>query len=250
MKVLFLDIETRPAKVYVWSLFNQNINIEQVIEPSALLCFSAKWQGDKGTLFYSDRKDGHEKMVRKAYDLFNEADVIVQYNGNSFDIPILNQEFLLLGLTPPAPSASVDLYRVIQQKFRALSNKLAFIGPYLKIGEKVKHEGFDLWLGCMENDPKAWATMEKYNRQDTALMEPLYQKLLPWIDKHPNRGMFEAGGCDKPNCPNCGSTNVTWKGLRRATTYTYQRFVCNNCGKWSRGRQSIRTEEKPKLIGI
>ena len=30
-KILLLDVETAPASVYVWGLYEQNINIEQLI---------------------------------------------------------------------------------------------------------------------------------------------------------------------------------------------------------------------------
>jgi hypothetical protein len=33
----------------------------------------------------------------------------------------------------------------------------------------------------MADDPKAWALMGRYNRQDVKLLEKLYVALLPWI---------------------------------------------------------------------
>ena len=46
-KVLVIDIETSPNVVYAWGLWDQNIGISQVIEPSRVLCFAAKWVGQK-----------------------------------------------------------------------------------------------------------------------------------------------------------------------------------------------------------
>jgi len=47
MKILMLDIETTPMQVYTWGLWDQNIGINQIIKPTEMLCFGAKWQGKK-----------------------------------------------------------------------------------------------------------------------------------------------------------------------------------------------------------
>ena len=52
MKILILDIETSPHTGFHWGLFQQNISIGQLIESSTVLCWAAKWLGEKkGTLF-------------------------------------------------------------------------------------------------------------------------------------------------------------------------------------------------------
>ena len=42
-KILSLDIETAPAKVYCWGLWDQNIGINQIVEDGYVLCWCAKW---------------------------------------------------------------------------------------------------------------------------------------------------------------------------------------------------------------
>ena len=253
MKLLLIDIETVPSLVYTWELHNAFIPVEFIVKPSTVLCFSAQWYNEvaQGVEFYSVRKDGYNRMIRTAHKLLSAADAVVHYNGNRFDIPILNREFLKLGLPPPTPAYQLDLCQTVQTKFRMVSSKLAFVGPYLKIGEKVKHEGNDLWLGCMNNDPECWAKMETYNRQDTALLGGLYKKLLPWIDRHPNMGVFLQDG-EKIVCPKCGSEKVTqdFHGLRRCTTYSYRRYQCLDCGSWMKARFSEKSEPKPKVVPL
>ena len=237
MKLLFLDIETAPAVAYVWSLFKQNIGIDQIISPTRLLCFSAKWHDSEEMMFHkSAKEDGRDfdRMVRAAHALLSEADAVCHYNGSSFDVPRLNQEFLRVGLKPPPPVAQIDLYRTVASKFSLTSNKLAFVGPYLKIGEKVKHEGWGLWTACLAGDKDAWERMEAYNKQDVLLLEQLYEKILPWIDGHPNAALFVDN--DKPICPTCGSERIHRRGSRYGITLSYARFVCLDCGRWSRAR--------------
>ena len=68
-KILVLDIETAPAMGYFWSILNTNIGISQIVNASKLICFAAKWIGDKKIHFYSNHKDTHKKMVKEAWNL-------------------------------------------------------------------------------------------------------------------------------------------------------------------------------------
>ncbi len=185
-------------------------------------------------------------MMRGIHKLLSEADAVCHFNGNSFDIPRINTEFLRLGMAPPPPIPNIDLKKIVMSKFAFTSSKLAFVGPALELGEKVKHEGWDLWKGCLDGNKAAWATMKKYNMQDVALLERLYTKVLPWIDGHPNMNLFVKE--EDPVCPNCGSKSLKSNGLRRATTYIYKRLQCLSCGKWCRARTRDKTEPTAKVV--
>ena len=58
IRILTIDIETKPMTVYSWGLFNQFHSIDQIVDHGGLLCFAAKWMGDKEVLFYSEWDDG------------------------------------------------------------------------------------------------------------------------------------------------------------------------------------------------
>src|SRR3546814_9732662 len=62
------------------------------------------------------------------------------------------------------------------KKLGFVMNRLAFIGPLLKAGQKVKHEGFPLWVSVLEGDTKAQNRMKKYCIQDTKLLVTLYKR--------------------------------------------------------------------------
>jgi hypothetical protein len=79
--------------------------------------------------------------------------------------------------------------KVVRQHFRFPSNKLDYVAQELGLGSKEKHEGFELWVKCMQRDLAAWQKMEKYNIQDVILLEKLYTTLLPWIISTPSRGI-------------------------------------------------------------
>jgi len=246
MKLLLLDIESSPITAHVWGLWQQNVQLNQIRDTGGVLCWSAKWFGDKeihtGSLFV----DGKKKMLKKVHELLDEADGVIHFNGKRFDIPVLYKEFLLAGMPPPSPFKHVDLLLVARSQFKFPSNKLAFLAQQLGIGEKTHHKGHELWVEVMQDNPKAWATMLKYNRQDVRLTEALYKKLLPWIRQHPNHGIYSSQGhC----CPNCGSTRMQARGNAVTLVNSYKRFQCQECGTWSRSPIShTTTKERRELL--
>lgn len=213
-------------------MWDVNISLDQLISPSRVICFSAKFQGTKEVYFYSEWEDGHDNMIRHAHRLMSEATAIVTYNGDRFDLPKLMGEFISLGLKPPAPPTSIDVFKTVK-KLGLQSNKLAFVGPFLKVGRKVKHEGFSLWSSVLDGDEKARHRMTQYCIQDSVLLEKVYNKLRPYVKNHPHVGK---GG----ECGACGSTRTQSRGYRYTKTMKIQRLQCQSCGAWSDGtRQKI-----------
>ena len=248
MKRLILDIETAPNKVYTWGLYNQNIGINQIDEPGYILCWAAKWHGQKKIYFSSLYDHNKEYMLGTIYDLLNEADALIHYNGQRFDIPTLNQEFIMEGWTMPSPSIHIDLLKTARKQFRLPSNKLSYVAHYLKLGEKPSSSNMELWKSCMNGEAKAWKEMKKYNINDVVLTEKVYDKLLPWISNHPNHALFsKVGGVV---CPTCGSQHLQKRGVTRTKTMSYQRYHCQDCGAWSRDRLANREGNKNTLVGL
>lgn len=249
-KMLFMDIETSPNLAYVWRLFNQNVSLSQLVEATQMISFAAKWRGSKRVHFYSDFHNDHPTMVQALFDMLDEADIVVHYNGRTFDVPHANREFLLNGPgVPPSPFQQIDLLQTVRKRFRMASNKLDHITQQLGQAGKVRHTGFDLWRDCMAGDPKAWALMRRYNKGDVTELEELYDGLLPWIMHHPNMSMYSPRidldpDTGKPmvvdvceRCPDGGRLQ------RRGYAYTkaskFRRYQCQECGGWSRGKKAI-----------
>ena len=233
MRILLLDIESAPNTAYVWGLFQQNISISQIVDSSSVLCWSAKWyQGDQ--LMFSSILNGKKTMLKKIHSLLDECDAVVHYNGTRFDIPTLNKEFLEAGMSPPAPYHQIDLLKTARKEFRFPSNKLDYVARALGLGQKTKHEGFELWIKCMNKDKAAWEIMEQYNKQDVILLEKVYERFLPWIRTHPN---ISVSG-DHRSCTRCASINLQRRGFSTSLTGKYQRYQCQDCGGWQQQRRS------------
>ena len=217
---------------YHWRMFKENIGVDQVIEPGGTICFGARWVGEKEVIFHSDWKDGHDGMIRAAHALLSEADAVVTFNGDRFDIPKLTGEFLLAGLPPPPSITSIDLIKTIKYRFGFDSNRLAFVGPLLDVGKKMKHEGFDLWVKVMNGDVKAQAKMEKYCNQDVKVTEALYKRIRSYITTHPALRAIGSTACTK-----CGNKTTQRRGYRYTACYRIQRLQCTNCHGWSSGKK-------------
>lgn len=242
MKLLHIDIETAPNTAHVWGLFKQTVSIKQIMESGYTMCFAAKWHGEKKVTF----KSQHDAdMLDVLWEMLDEADAVVHYNGTKFDIPTINKDFLLAGYNPPSPYQQIDLFRVVRGKFKFPSNKLDYVADRLGLGKKHAHEGHELWVKCMNDDKAAWGRMKKYNIQDVKLLELLYDRVLPWIDRHPNRALYSEGG---QVCPNCGGSHVTKQGLAKTKTMAYQQYQCQDCGTWSRSRLSDKEESKKVVL--
>lgn len=195
------------------------------------------------------RRHDDKDFLTKMWEMLDEADAILSYNGRRFDIPTLNREFVKAGMPPPSPYKHIDLMETVKRVFKFPSNKLQFVAGDLEIGSKMAHEGFGLWIKCKEGDEKAWATMERYNRQDVLLLDVLYNRIKPWIKGHPNAGvgmdLTEVAKRGEYVCSTCGSTHVQQRGFYHTQAATFKRYKCNACSSWSRARYAeTKTQER------
>ncbi len=108
----------------------------------------------------------------------------------------------------------------------------------------AKFSGFELWKECLKGNKEAWAEMEKYNKYDVLSLEELYNKLAPW-DNSVNFDLYSDSLTVKCNC---GSDKLQKRGICYTTLGRYQRFQCQNCGKWMRSNENLLTKEKRKIL--
>lgn len=231
-KILVLDIETAPGLAYVWNARDEYLPAERLIRPGRMLCWSAKYVGGK-YVFGLDERDGRETMLEMLRTELVAADAVVTYNGDKFDLPKINGQLLQAGLKPIPSVTSIDLYKTVK-KMGLMYNRLEYVSELLKIGSKIKHEGFALWRKIEEGDAAAWGRMVRYNQQDVRLTERLYKKLRPFIANHPYLGPGSGG---ITGCPCCGSTKVQHRGTRRTRASIIERLQCIACGHWFPGKR-------------
>lgn len=241
-RVLLIDIETAPILGYVWSLWKQNVGLNQIKDEWYILSFCAKWLGEPEIIYQDIRHDPHsdESLLQPLWDLLNEADIIIGQNGKAFDMPKIQARLVMHGFLPPRPYKVIDTLLMAKQQFKFTSNKLEWMTgesaglTTLKKNQHSKFPGFSLWSECLKGNPEAWDEMKEYNIPDVTSMEELYLKLRPWYVGHPNMAVYVDS--DKIACPKCGSHDVEQEGWAFTQVGKYEQYHCGNCGGYSRGR--------------
>ena len=102
-KILCLDLETAPAKVFSWGIWEQNIGVSQIVDDGYVLCWCAKWLDKKEIMsdalinypsYFKKNPRCDKKIAESIWKLVNEADIVVTHNGNNFDLRWINTLFV------------------------------------------------------------------------------------------------------------------------------------------------------------
>lgn len=227
-KILFYDIETSPNLAYVWGKWEQNVLAYK--EQWQILSVAYKFKGDKDVKIITNRKHNDKALVAKLRELFLQSDIIVAHNGDAFDFKKVTARMVYHNMKPINKVPSVDTKKVAKSHFEFNGNSLNDLGTYFKLGQKLKHTGFELWLGCLANKEADWKLMIEYNKQDVVLLEKLYERLLPWMSNHPSIAKITEPSLVSLNkCPICASKGTKKKGLHVLRKTVYQRRQCKNC---------------------
>lgn len=238
-KVLLFDIETAPILAYVWSIWEQNVGLNQIKSDWHIISWSAKWLGDSPSkIMYKDQRgakkiEDDKDLLQGIWELLNEADIVITQNGKQFDSKKLNARFIMNGMKPPSPYKHIDTRELARKHFGFTSNKLEYMTDKLCVKyKKLKHSefgGFELWRECLAGNIKAWKEMEKYNKYDVLSLEELYTKLAPW-DRTIDFNLYT--GDSDIKC-NCGSAKFQKRGFNFTPSGKFQRYQCQGCGAWS-----------------
>ena len=242
MKILIFDIETSPHVSMHWGRWNENIQPEKTLAESHMICFAAKWHHSPQVIFRSEWDHGFDEMIKKMWKLLDEADAVVGFNSNKFDIKKVNTEFVRLGYGPPSPYHSIDLYAQAKKHFAFSSNRLKHLLKELSLSPKLEeNSNIELWKEvCIDKKRSAQRRMQAYNIQDVKSTEEFYDYLLGWITPHPNWGLYVDDVSQKnPICPNCGGHNLHKHKIRTTKVRKYRQYRCADCGSYHRGRKNI-----------
>lgn len=252
-KILVGDIETFPALSYHFNFWNNNVNDDFIREDTSLMSTAFKWLEQDDAFYVSQRGKGKnirddKQQLLKVRRILHEADFIVAHNGKKFDMRKLRGYMALRGLPPFEPVKVIDTYQLNKQAFGFDKQSLKWTSSRLSNTPKLDHAAFPgskLWVGCLEDDPAAWLENFEYNFTDVISLEQKYLRLRGWYERHPNLGPYFNNPKEAHCCPNCGSFDVKVSKRNRMTDLgIYHQYVCNHCGKYSRGRYLAATKEQ------
>jgi hypothetical protein len=253
-KVLILDIETRPMECYTWGIWDVNVPLNMIKRDWGILSWAAKWLGSPvSEVMYEDlrrSKDIYDdsKLLKRIWQLLDEADIVVGQNSKAFDIKKLNARFLKHKMGPPSPFRQIDTKQIAGKHFALTSKKLEYMSDEFNTTyKKQKHEefgGFSLWEECLAGNQKAWKAMEKYNIFDVLSTEELFTVFQQW-DQAIDFNVYH----DKiTTVCNCGSSDFMKRGFSYTTSGKFQRFKCVKCSAWTSGKTNLLTKEKKKAM--
>lgn len=232
-------------------MFNQNISHTQIIEYQTLICIAWKWSNEK-KVHVTSISDNKSRLNKNIYDDYHvtkelrkildsdEQFVVCGHNLKGFDIKKFNTALIRNGMNPVPDRQVIDTLKEARKHFKFESNRLDYVCRVLGIGEKMETGGQQLWtdivqakypeVGKEKDIPlmeKSLSKMEKYCKQDVALLPPLYERLKPFITKHPNANAYQR---NQIGCTRCGGLDYIKQGWRVLISgRKYQRYFCRSC---------------------
>lgn len=228
----------RKAKVLIFDIESGGVN---ALKPDLgfVFCFGYKWLGEKKTYCLRlDQYDGYKKkgycdkkLLKAAYNVIEEADLLVTHYGSEFDKKFLNGRIALNGLSPLPFTKMVDTCKLAWKYFNFSSARLKNLARHLK----VKHQKMDSdfpgwWLAALRGHIPSLIDMATYCKADVDCLEEVYLKLRTFEE---NAVRLFTDKDPATICGICGGRQQK-RGFIHVGNNRYQRYRCSSCAKWSR----------------
>lgn len=230
IKRLFFDIETTPDLVYSWRIGHKiSLTFENIVEPWQIICICYKWQGDK-EVHHLAWNGSDKELLEKFILIANQADELVGHNSDRFDIKKIRTRCIYHRIPAFPKYRSLDTLKKSRGNFDFPSNRLNDIGQFLGVGQKVEHEGFQMWVKVLKGDKEALKKMIEYCKGDVELLERVYLTIEHYIKPQTHIGVHI--GEYKYSCPVCGSRHITFVKNDVTQKGTLSRVVrCLDCSQ-------------------
>ena len=231
IKRLFFDIETSPNIGYFWRAgYKLNIGADNIIQERKIICISWKFENENKVSHLTwDNNQCDKQMLIDFIKIANTADEIIGHNGDRFDIKWIRTRCIFHRVPMFPQYRSLDTLKKAKAHFNFNSNRLDYIAQFLGVGAKVKHEGFNMWVKCLQGDKQALKDMVYYCDGDIVVLEDVYLTMQNYIKHNTHTGTHNGGL--KHSCPNCGSDDVTYLKQNFTALGTIKRQMeCESCG--------------------
>ena len=231
VKRLFFDIETSPMIVYSWRTgWKINIHTDNIIKDWKVICISYKWEGeDKVHSLDWGKKKCDKQLLIDFVKIMNQADECIAHNGDRFDIKKIRTRCIYHRIPMIPKYRTLDTLKKAKSGFVFNSNRLDYLAKFFGVGAKLEHEGFNMWVKCMEGDKQALRDMVKYCEMDIIVLEDVYTVMQGYIKNNTHTGTIN--GKLKASCPNCGSEDVSLLKNNFTALGTIKRLMeCSPCG--------------------
>lgn len=238
-KILLFDLETAPLRAFMWSKWQNGVNDDAIISDWFVLTWSAKWLfNDK---VYQAKVTKNEclaqddnRIIKSLWQMLDKADIVIAHNLKKFDRKKANTRFLKHGLGLPSPYLMIDTLLSARRQFAITSNRLDYIAHNFLGLEGKMETPKGMWWRAMDGDAKSIKKMADYCDQDVRVLEDVYLFLRPYIQPHPNIGLFNEHDAD--GCTHCGGESLEMISDYHTQINSYTAYRCNDCKGISRNR--------------
>lgn len=245
VKTLLVDIERLPGRARVkhrgltiegdfWDLsgwkhtLGYRIHADDVLEWPSTCCFSARWYETGKREFHAVWDGGADAMHEAAFELYDQADIAITYNGISFDNKHLMGGWTERGMGRPSTWKDIDLLRVARASLGWESKTLDAVCKRLAIPSKNDKYSVEVARAAVAGDIKMQRKIRRYNVNDTDILPAVYEALMHLVKSHPHAA--PSLGLERTICPRCTSDNVERVGTYTPGVYNYPEFMCRACG--------------------
>jgi uncharacterized protein len=177
-------VESMTAKIAI-------LDIESTsLEGDAGVLIGAGLISDAGRSEYLEaRKTSEERsLLLKLGKRLESFDVIVTWNGRSFDLPFLTTRLMKHGLDPRPilRKSHIDLADVVKSRLRLTFTYLDHVCDFFQIDRKKGPMGMDvphLYVQALEGDRKALTAIREHCLDDLQATRQVFLKLKPLLEQ-------------------------------------------------------------------
>jgi hypothetical protein len=254
--VLILDIERLPGRAKVnhrgltiegdfWDLnswkhtLGYRIHADDVLEWPRTICAAWNWYDKDRVEFAAEwTAGGREALLRKTWQAYDRAQVVVGHNLGPFDTKKLKTEWAEAGYAPPSPFKVVDTLKVARREFGAESNTLDALCKRFGIVAKTDRYKIEVARGAVSGNRAYQAQIKGYNVGDIAASRGIYDFVRPWDASHPHSA--QAIGDGRLACNSCWGEDLEPNGFKLANLILYRVYRCQGCGANVQGTRHSR----------
>ena len=223
-KIMTYDIETSLIRANVWWSGKQYVRHNQLLDETKIISVSWRWLGEEKVhaLHWDLKKNCDKKLMVEFLKEYNQADMVIGQNNNSFDNKIINTRAMKFNLDVNVHVKSFDIMREAKRLCRLPSYSMGYMCKYFGVENKLTHEGRVMWemiqYGTKEERKEYISKMIDYNVGDIVSTEALYIRLRKYMGHKMHFGVLS--GKPRYTSPSDGTDDIRLIGATSSATGT------------------------------
>ncbi|MCX8168730.1 MAG: ribonuclease H-like domain-containing protein [Candidatus Methanomethylicia archaeon] len=126
--------------------------------------------------------EGEKELINKVINLLSNVNVIITWNGENFDIPMLISRALVHEINPAeiVKKEHIDLYKYAKRLLKLSDYSLDSVAKYVNIPKKVELKGKDMppyYMKAISGDQNALKMIIEHCYDDLQALKLIYEKM-------------------------------------------------------------------------